>query len=1223
MLTRYVIQQDDSLSLIAERFGVSEDALAQLNSHQIKNIHLIYEGNTLTIDLPEPIDSDGSRLPLPVPPTEMNGGNDTCSTALLEWVDVLYVPAHPISEKPMWYALSEEAKKKILEEKEVVAKGIQPQEAKGTLQYLNRLGVLSKFTTQAHEQFMTKDVALSYRTLLWTRYVITSESYGKYNPNDFLLSASALVGIDLEVKRGELAADEKVKNRALFYGTFTPLYYPDVDFESKDTVIRLQKTVNQQLRALVLNALDEQIAAMEKTAEREANHTVAENGAKFVYVDELNYFTTQSDKTLSDYVKRYGEAKAALKTEEHLALSSHEEARAYVEAWPQCLQRALDEVASPSSAVFEYRDYLACASALRYLNQHGVVVKEQCLRVDQLEGTSARNQGPKSLAHLPWRKSDYGKAKPLDITKDDVDTAIQNLYVELQGPKHDSPTTLFNFHDTFNHLDYDWSYYPTKALIAVIDATIEKYQSELAQLFGGNNTPFDVIFRRLLWAKRVALGRLSSLQMEAQSNAEKGSAGMRFVVTSSNVAMPAVLTALWDESTFKPKQANKPGFINDARYNDIQIVECSLLSDGQMFYVRGPQWYMPENEEALHCAQSLRHVRVINKQITFEKVTSDGKHLIEAKSLTEAVVALKDPKVTVGLFPLKQDQTLSSVFWQDSYHYQSGLAPTQDAPSYSADAGAQLLRFVTQAEGELNQPLDSYQNLISKPKQFGASGKLSATFTPLQGQISFTCWLPLTANVARPKYDTQNVQGQPNEWRWIDKRGITHPYPMGEFSACIAGSVYALAAVSCQLSSKLEVGPTHVSEGFGIKGNTVGLFDANVQAPYVFGDLMAAEQASMAQEASAAVNVFAGVEAGGKLGAEVYWKAPNESKPCKLGSIDGQLSVSAGWGAHAQFEIKVQGGVLLLIVDAGVVIGEGCAGKMAISLDAAATDTLLHHVFSLLKRSEFRRLSVFGEVDEHGRNESFELLNDLMTVVVATGLTVGSALLIPVTLWSDFKTQALSKKYAPAVAKRINIGDDEFIQRRMQNWVEKLPPETLCNLLSCLLQPQSSADTNHNQAQAIVQIMQWLANDHQDSLDVKQRQWKEALIAMGNLPKGEKNYTLEWETYKVQWFRLASFVESTGNHKLMVDFSRSSQQLCGNMVLTKAAVAHDVSRSFGVTTSDYVASQYAAYPVSSVANAHHIGQHAIVAVETGLGSGHWQLKQTEETMMEWSITDVF
>ncbi|HGF5073414.1 hypothetical protein P3584_09065 [Vibrio parahaemolyticus] len=76
-------------------------------------------------------------------------------------------------------------------------------------------------------------------------------------------------------------------------------------------------------------------------------------------------------------------------------------------------------------------------------------------------------------------------------------------------------------------------------------------------------------------------------------------------------------------------------------------------------------------------------------------------------------------------------------------------------------------------------------------------------------------------------------------------------------------------------------------------------------------------------------------------------------------------------------------------------------------------------------------------------------------------------------------------------------------------------------------------------------------------------------------------------------------------------------------MLTKVVAAHDVSRSSGAITNDYVASQYPAYPVSSVANAHHIGQHAIVAVKTGLGSGHWQLKQTEETMMKWSIADVF
>ncbi|ELB2132236.1 hypothetical protein QNZ93_004754 [Vibrio parahaemolyticus] len=71
-------------------------------------------------------------------------------------------------------------------------------------------------------------------------------------------------------------------------------------------------------------------------------------------------------------------------------------------------------------------------------------------------------------------------------------------------------------------------------------------------------------------------------------------------------------------------------------------------------------------------------------------------------------------------------------------------------------------------------------------------------------------------------------------------------------------------------------------------------------------------------------------------------------------------------------------------------------------------------------------------------------------------------------------------------------------------------------------------------------------------------------------------------------------------------------------MLTKVVAAHDVSRSSGAITSDYVA-----YPINSVANGQHVGEKAMIACETGRGQHHWQLKQTEETMMEWSIADVF
>ncbi|MDA0385194.1 LysM peptidoglycan-binding domain-containing protein [Vibrio owensii] len=1236
MNTQYKIEEGDCLELIAQRFNTSPEKLAALNSSQIKSLDLIYAGNTLTIDLPEPTKIDGTRIDLPKAPKDMNGGNDTCSGKQREWADILYVPSHPKTGKKMWYALSKEAVTLIKTEMQLLSSGVVLGDTQSTMQHLEQLGIISKFSAKVHEQFMTEDESQTYRTLLWTMMVIQTESYGKSNPNDLLLSAAALVDIDLEASRTELVANENAKNKTLYYGPFTSLYHNHVDEKSEEVKTYFNKTINQQLRSLVLKKMREKIAVMEKAAESVAGNQVAPDGSKFVYDKKLKYFTTQKEEGISTWLKQYRETRNQLKTEEQIALSSHDIARQYVEDWPKLLEGAIkgfkDATSNPTTenqnTFLKQKDHFQCATALGYLNQQGIVVKEQCLTLDQLEGRESQHQGPTSLQALSWRQSEGGKAKPLDITQRDVDTAIKHLYKELKGSQLDVPTPADTLFDAFNERRYEWSYYPTLALIAVVDATIIHYQSELSQLFGGNGTPFDVIFRRLLWAKKVAQHRLALLKMITQDAAENGSMGLRFVLGEKST-MPAVLTSIWDESAFKPKPTNKMGFINQANFNDIQVVECSLLSDGLLGYIRGPHWYMPESEDTNYASNY--HVKVLTKEITFGDVAENGQNVVDATSIEHAAKQLSDPKSTINLLPIKQELEKTSAFWSDSYHQQEGMAPTLDAPSYSVDAGAQLLRLVTKAEGEINQPLASYQDAIKKPKQFGASGNLSATFTALQGQVGFTCWFPLSEeNQKVVPLQPEKVQGYQYDCLWLDTSGDEHSFPMGHFSACVTGSVYALAAATCQLSSKFEFGPTHIDEGFGIKGNTVGLFEPNIHAAYLIhqGTFTSATQAKMATEAKAAVNAFAGVEAGGKLGASVYWTSPGMPTPFKLGSIDGEFSAAYGAGYDAQFELKLQGGVLLLIAKAGVVLGPGCSGKVAIALDAEATDALLLRMFSLLKRSEFRRLEYFGEVDEHGRNESFELLNDVVTIAVATGLTVSSALLIPVELWGNYKKRALSDKYAPAIARRINVGDDDFLKRRMQAWVTKLPPETLSNLLNCLLMRQLSSDANYEQAQAIVQIMQWLANDHSESTETNQRQWKEALIAMGDLPKEEKDHPLEWLTYKKQWFRLASFVKDFDERytdTLKNAFNRASKTLCGNMVLTRTEEYRRQSSafSFGVETSEYEASQYTAYPVSVTFGNDKIGNKArlLVNAEQSLTSGGY--KQTEEEIVEWSIADVF
>ncbi|MDE1331995.1 hypothetical protein [Vibrio aestuarianus] len=582
--------------------------------------------------------------------------------------------------------------------------------------------------------------------------------------------------------------------------------------------------------------------------------------------------------------------------------------------------------------------------------------------------------------------------------------------------------------------------------------------------------------------------------------------------------------------------------------------------------------------------------------------------------------------------PLKASAEFNTAFWQDSYHYQGGIGPNGETSAYSVDAGAQLLRLSTKAETELNTPLSSYQNLIKKRRDIGGSGAISAQFTALQGQLSFSFWLPLVPENKMVKEEqVEKVKGHGVNLTYIDKYNHEHTYEAGDLRVCIAGSVYGLAAASCQLSAKLAIGPSDVSEGFGIKGSTVGLLDANVYNGYALpgANLASAEAAGYAGEAAVSVDAFAGVEAGGTLGATVYWAPPavkfvtqsNAPKvPKKLGSIDGKLSGSFGAGYHAEFRLLIQGGVIILVASAGLVVGPGCSGKVAINLDAYAADEFIGCLLGVLKQSHFRRLAIFGEADANGVNDSFNELNDLMTLAVGLGLNLAQVLLMPVTVLAGYKQQVLSQEYAPFLAKRINTVD-QIEKERMRVWLIKLPPETLCNILDSLVQRQSRTkqEANQRQAQAIVQIMQWLAADESIGEEANQRQWKETLIAMGKLPAGKKDHLVEWQTYQAQWLRLARFVIASDfneGKKISNDFDRASEILCKNMVLTR----YDESYQSGLLVGIKKPTQYFAYPIGLVQNP-VVGQKAQVIKETGLAPNHYDIVQTDEIIINWSIYD--
>ncbi|MGV3003104.1 LysM peptidoglycan-binding domain-containing protein [Vibrio sp. E150_018] len=1223
MAQQYTILKNDCLSMLAERFNTTKDVLMSLNSEQIKNPDLIYEGSKLTLPDPaiESIPLDGSRTELPKPPEELAGGADTCSEPL-DFADILYLPAHPKTGKKCWYGITEDAKKIIEKEKALLDTTIVEGDVQTTTQNLSKLGVLSKFAAKHFEQFMSQENADDYKTLNLFKLVITRYLYKETDsdPFDVLYDMAEKANINMGGLKSKVKywkryaeklqshfeqADAMARDRANSRVDAISGASINTAREARNQQANVDQYLLDQLHHTVLDDIIDKIESMEKAAIDKAEEMNSDDGTYFVYREELKYFTSKQQETIEKYAKMLSDNH----DEMSIAQLPHDKAKAKLSALIQQPQ----EAQSPYGMNWY-------SAAVSNLNRQGLVVKEQCLTLAQLEGDSPANQGPKVLNEkMPdWRLPN----QVIDIEKDDL---IEALYVQSKGNKQptkdDSETEGMS--SLVNDVALDWSYYPSLALIALIDNTITEHQKNLAQVLG-TPLPLDELFNKLLWVKKVAKARIELLKSVAQSRLESSNPNLEF--QSPFVAsLPTKLTLLWDNS-YKPKMKNKAGFENQAELNDLQVVECSLMSSGELFYLRGPAWYIPESNEDTLCSQAKGHVRNITGQIKCASQQSNSESAVT--SLSDALEKLKEPEVKLDLLPLTKEKKFDTAFWSDGYHYQNGISPDRKEAEYSADAGAQLFRFSSKAAASLNSPLSSYQNALKNPKQLGGSGEVSANFSLLQAQASFMFWLPFEKG--NKDKDIKDVKGYDLTLDYVDAHNTQQEYKAGCLAAKIEGSVYGLAGASCQLSSKVAFGASDTGSGnFGLKGSSVTAFDPNIQSTNVLNSGPVSSDYPL--DAGVTVDAFAGVEAGGTLGATVYWQPPpiKDKNPYQqLGSINGELSASFGAGAKGEFRLLFQGGVLVLVSSAKLVMGPGASGKLAINLDMLGVDRFVDTLLGVLKQHDFKRLAMFGDVDKDGENEDFALLNNVLTLAMTMGLTVADVLLMPVSTWAEYKQSTLSKECAPLLAGRT-ISDDPKVQREMKNWVIKLPPETLRNLFVTLIKEQDKPVTringtivytvtqsNQRLAQSIVQIMQWLVDDENDNISSK-RQWKESLIRMNNDPAILQDKPLQWESFKDNWFKLARFVKQFGEGSI-INFNLTSVALCQNMVLTYSdeledPLANSYQSSY-VTLPKVKVRRYHAYPVSIVENPDAKQGEAIQIRNT---DGEVETKQ--EFIMEWTI----
>ncbi|WP_261854733.1 hypothetical protein [Vibrio spartinae] len=843
-----------------------------------------------------------------------------------------------------------------------------------------------------------------------------------------------------------------------------------------------------------------------------------------------------------------------------------------------------------------------------------------------MEGTSPAHLGPKTLEKnfSEWRNNKFLTDDGLPVKITEGTKLVNDLLNELQVNKADLHTK--NIDGTRKQTEEklvksllsqgcagQWAYYPCLALVKLVDATITKWIADLDELLGLDKDeqykrmPAPDMFSDLLWLKKLAMARIDALKVIATSRAKKGTDSLRNFYLSGD-KIPTSYLLLWDEKEYQPKEKKTKVFHKETGKADLQVVECVLMSEGTLGWVRGPAWYLPKDDKDTLLAKG--HLKDITTKVALVSPAADSKTPENIKTaqanafptLSEAMktirTSIKEGSVQ-GKFMLNplnlaaEKKSEPPAFWSDSYHWEEGLGPDSKSSQYVVDASAQFMRLSSSMKANLNLPLSEYNKLTTNT-DITAGGSLNFSADLFRAQLTAKAWFPLQPENDDNK-DKRQFKGKPVTIHYLknvdgqDKKDI---YDAGEMFMRVSATIYGLAAASVSIAGNLCFGPATTKSGeLGVRGKAITTADYNageirqVRAaspqPLPQSEQSVGQRAlgtlkkNSAAQAGITVDAFAGVEVGGELSGEIYWRPPTidisnsaeRGKMMRLGSLAVQAAVSYGVGLSAQFSITFHRGALYVIAAAKLVCGPGASGKVTIALDALNVDRFIQCLLAMLNESGFKRIEAFGEVDEQGRNEDFEELNRRLTLAVALGLTLGEVLLLPAKALSFIHKDGLQEDYAPLIAKNIL---DKTKANRNQSWVTNLPPETLCHLLDCLSNQneagwfENKAEERVRQSQevdkalAIVQILEWISPGRGASeadIEKKRRQFEKTLIRMGGNYESARLPMEQWRRFSQSWMRLAEFIRTIPSiREREVEIKRGksffisySKVLCGNM----------------------------------------------------------------------------
>ncbi|BCV67806.1 hypothetical protein TUM17387_31650 [Shewanella carassii] len=741
---------------------------------------------------------------------------------------------------------------------------------------------------------------------------------------------------------------------------------------------------------------------------------------------------------------------------------------------------------------------------------------------------------------------------------------------------------------------FQWGYWDTVALDIKLDAFWEKQVKDLRQIKLESIPDF---FEKPLLIKKACKVRMDYWKALANSRAQKGD-----VINISKKVNKKSYSVLWNFEDWRPAVKHPGMIMNLPDNNDLRVVECYLLSEGgegTPFYLRTPSWLLPASSEKHLVSSGKGHVKDISQRVALSASTKAVESKEERDELNAAEAQQKEP--TLNQFPKDVAETVKQTkvrLPKDAYkkfmnqisenkqlsldmsliHFQNehsllgkdwAYQSNTSMDGYTVSADAQLMRFTSSATTSLTAPGLAIQG-SEVAKRLSGDTALNLSLDLARAQLGFSAWFPLGNKApgnAYVPYNPMPVKGLQLDFPYIARKSgseVKQLYQAGEICFWLQVTTYGLIAASLNLATNISIGSSSDKKEIGVRGSAFRPSGYNRSKIKAEGPENVIEGAA---QAGATAELFAGAEVGGTVTGEVHWKPPvssdvldkkqeketketkqdkeqlNTNQWRKLGSITAGGAVGIGLGFEGTFRLGYDAGCFFLVVGAKVVCGPGVKGSLNIAIDPFSTDLFVGCLLNMLKQSGFSRLAVFDDED----SKLFYILNQRLTLAIATGLSLADILLFPPRVYADWLHKSTQEDYAPVIASRILQTQQ---REKTRTWLKDSPPETLAALFDALI-ASPGGNGSGIQAEALLFIMRQLQpGDDTREVVLRRRQFTKALELMG-VKEGQEaaSYLRRWQRVLDSWLKLAYFIKKvrTTDGKLIDVIKDSFDSLGGRL----------------------------------------------------------------------------